>query len=82
MPYDTGNLRANAFQYSMNGRECEFYIDLDIAPYSEYLEDGTGRGSEKHKGFWERVMKESINEVALEYQAHLENYNDYNQANF
>ena len=71
MPRDTGNLADNSFKSNVNGDECEMYIDLDIAPYGVYLEDGTPTSS-KHVGFWERCISEAVKEIAIEYYAKVE----------
>jgi len=71
-PRDTGNLADNSFKMEEDGSSCELYIDLDIAPYGEYLEDGTGLGSSKHKGFFERDIAESVKTIAVEYSARVE----------
>lgn len=73
LPYRTGNLAYNAFKITDKGdHNYTITIDLDIAPYAYYLDEGKPIGnSDKHKGFWDRAMKQFMQAVAADLQAEL-----------
>ena len=57
-PRDTGNLAASVYVRKVTAYQYEIYIDLDRAPYQEYLNDrpNTRNGSpNKHYQWWEKM---------------------------
>lgn len=61
-PYDTGNLKFNSLQVrKVAPYEYEIYIDVDIAPYQEYLNERQqtrGGHSNSHYQWWEKMRVE------------------------
>ena len=51
LPYDTGNLSLNAYNLEKTATGYKIYIDLNIAPYAEYL-DNKG----VHQNFFENLI--------------------------
>lgn len=70
LPYKTGRLTNQGFKLVRTGENSwELYIDKNIVPYAEYLDDP----SKVTHGYWSRAMEHYIRKVADDLGGELSN---------
>lgn len=66
-PYKTGNLRNNAIQIIKVPTGYKIYVDLDTAPYAQWL-DGKPKIIREHpEGWWNEICMDIINKIMKKY---------------
>lgn len=60
VPIKTGNLRYNAMKYKrLKGNKATIRLDLNVAPYGEYI----NRPGYRTEGWWNRFLETYLDEL-------------------
>ena len=67
--FHPGNLMNNAYKIkSLGDGKYDIYLDLDIAPYAEYID----QAGYKTYGYWDKAMRKLIKSIAKQLGGTLE----------
>lgn len=64
LPQETGNLKFNSFRGRKTYWGASFFINLQVAPYFEWLDKGIGNVT-RYRGLFEDMLGVAIDEVAM-----------------
>lgn len=66
-PIKTGNLRYNGIQILKKPNGYKIYVDLDKAPYAQWLDQYPKVQREHPDGWWEEICNDIINKIMKKY---------------
>ena len=66
-PYKTGNLRNNGIQIVKKPGGYKIYVDLDVAPYAQWLDQYPKVQREHAGGWWNEICMDIINKIMKKY---------------
>lgn len=66
-PYKTGNLRNNAIQILKTPTGYKIYVDLDVAPYAQWLDQFPKVQREHPGGWWREICMDIIDSIMKKY---------------
>lgn len=67
-PYKTGNLRENAIKILKTPTGYKIYVDMDIAPYAQWLDQYPKTQREHPIGWWNEICKDIIEKIMKKYK--------------
>lgn len=67
-PYKTGNLRNNALQIVKTQTGFKVTVDLDKAPYAQWLDDKPKVQREHPDGWFDEIALDIVNRIMKKYQ--------------
>ena len=71
-PYKTGNLRYNGIQIMKTPRGYRIWVDLSIAPYSQFLDTKPKIQREHPEGWFNEIAMGIINKIMKKYNKNQE----------